>query len=529
MDPHAPYPTRRSALYAGHVVATSQPLAAQAGLQMLWRGGNAVDAALASAIALTVVEPTSNGIGGDLFAIVWDGQALHGLNASGRSPRAWTPERFAGHTAMPERGWESVTVPGAVSGWVALHERFGRLPFETLFEPAIAYAEQGFLVGPITARAWSASKRVLAGLPDWHRDFTRSGRVPGAGERWQFPEQGATLRQIAESRGETFYRGRLADAMVAHARAGGGGLSADDLREHRADWVGTIATPYAGAELHEIPPNGQGIATLMALGILRHVPGFADLPVDSVPWLHLQIEAMKLAMADAARWVADASSMTEVRPQDLIDDAYLAARAKLIDPRRAGDPGHGAPGGSGTVYLAAADGHGGMVSLIQSNYAGFGSGVVVPGTGIALQNRGAGFVLEPGHPNQVAGGKRPFHTIIPAFLMEAGAPRAAFGVMGGMMQAQGHLQMVLRVVGHGQNPQAAIDAPRWRVMQGRQVAIETTHAPEVLDGLAAMGHDLKPAVPEQTFDFGGAQAIWRLDGGYAAGSDSRKEGAAVGY
>jgi gamma-glutamyltranspeptidase / glutathione hydrolase len=524
-----PYPSKRMPVMARNVVATSQPLAAQAGLRMLLQGGNAIDAAVAAAIALTVVEPTSNGIGADAFAILWDGAELHGLNASGRSPRALTPARFVGREAMPLRGWDSVSVPGAVSAWVELSRRFGRLPFEALFEPAIGYARDGFAVSPITARAWAASAPAFAEHPDWQRAFAPDGRTPAPGAIWRFPDQARTLEAIAASHGEAFYRGALADAIVGHARAHGGLLDAADLGEHRADWVGTVATAWGGTELHEIPPNGQGLAALIALGILRHVAGFEDHAVDSVPWLHLQIEATKLALADADRWIADADHMRDVTAADLLDDAYLAARARTIDPARAGDPGHGTPARGGTVYLSAADAEGRMVSLIQSNYFGFGSGVVVPGTGISLQNRAAGFVLTEGHPNRVAGAKRPFHTIIPAFLTEGGAPRCSFGVMGGPMQAQGHVQMVLRMVGHGQNPQTASDAPRWRVVAGRGVAIENTVRPEVQDGLRALGHELTATAPEASFGFGGAQLIWRAADGYVAGSDHRKDGQAVGY
>jgi len=525
----APYPSRRSPLLARNVVATSQPLAAQAGLRMLLEGGNAVDAALAAAITLTVVEPTSNGIGSDLFAILWDGQALHGLNASGRSPKALTRERFEGMEAVPLRGWDSVTVPGAVSGWRALSERFGVLPFERLFDSAIRYARDGFALAPITARAWQGSQRGFDGYPDWQAAFAPLGRVPQAGELWRFPDQARTLEAIAASGGESFYRGALADAMVAHARTSGGLLASEDLAEHRPDWVGTLSQSWGGHTLHEIPPNGQGIAALIALGILRHVPGFEALEVDSVPWLHLQMEAMKLALADAERWVADDEAMRDVRPLDLLDDGYLAERAKRVDPLRASNPGHGTPGAGGTVYLSAADANGMMVSLIQSNYYGFGSGVVVPGTGISLQNRGAGFVLDPNHPNVVAPAKRPFHTIIPAFLMEGDAPRCAFGVMGGPMQAQGHLQMVLRMVGHHQNPQAAADAPRWRLTGGLGVAMESSFAAGTLDALRGLGHDITLSEPEVSFAFGGAQIIWRAEHGYVAGSDPRKEGQAVGY
>jgi gamma-glutamyltranspeptidase / glutathione hydrolase len=525
----APYPSRRTPLLARNVVATSQPLAAQAGLRMLLRGGSAIDAAVAAAIALTVVEPTSNGIGSDAFAIVWDGERLHGLNASGRSPRGLRPERFAGMSAVPLRGWDAVTVPGAVSAWVELWRRFGRLPFADLFEPAIGYARDGFPLAPITARAWAASAPAFEGSPDWQRDFAPGGRPPAVGETWRFPDQARTLEAIAASEGEAFYRGSIAEAIAGHARRQGGLLDEADLDAHRADWVGTVSTAWRGHELHEIPPNGQGLAALIALGLLRHVPGFTDLPLDSTPWLHLQAEAMKLALADAYRWVADADHMRDVTVADLLDDGYLAERARAIDPRRAGDPGHGTPGRGGTVYLTAADDAGRMVSLIQSNYHGFGSGVVVPGTGVALQNRGAGFVLESGHPNRVGGGKRPFHTIIPAFLMEGGAARCSFGVMGGPMQAQGHLQMVLRLVDGAQNPQAAADAPRWRVLEGRQLAVESTYPAATLEGLRALGHELTATAPEASFAFGGAQLIWRGADGYVAGTDPRKEGQAVGY
>lgn len=524
-----PYPSARTPVLARNVVATSQPLAGQAGLRMLLRGGNAVDAALATAIALTVVEPTGNGLGSDAFAILWDGAQLHGLNASGRSPAALTPERFAGLDAVPLRGWDPVTVPGMVSGWVELSERFGRLPFETLFEPAIGYARDGYLVSPHTARAWARAVGAYASVPQYGfaEAFLPNGRAPRAGERFAAPAMARSLEVIAATRGEAFYRGELADAIVGYARETGGLLSEADLAEHRPEWCGTISVEYGGAELHEIPPNGQGLAALLALGILRH-HDLPARPVDSADSLHLQIEAMKLALADTHRYVADPAAM-EVPVGALLDDAYLAERAAAIDERRAGDPGHGAPRPGGTVYLTTADAEGMMVSFIQSNYTGFGSGVVVPGTGVSMQNRGAGFTLEPGHPNAVAGGKRPFHTIIPGFLTEGGRPLMSLGVMGGPMQAQGHVQMVTRVRDYRQNPQAACDAPRWRVMEGRKVAVEPGFAPEVLAELERRGHEVSLEDPGETFSFGGAQLIYRLDGGYAAASDPRKDGQAAGF
>ena len=523
----APYPVRRVPVMARNVVATSQPLAAQAGLRMLLAGGNAVDAALAAAIALTVVEPTGNGVGSDAFAILWDGRELHGLNASGRSPAGWSPARFAGRTTMPFRGFESVTVPGAVSAWVALSERFGRLPFADLFAPAIAYARDGFPVSPTIARLWQLGAEELAGEPGFRDGFMAAGRTPAPGEISVNAPLAATLEAIALTKGEAFYRGALAGQIAAFARANGAALSEDDLAAHAPDWCGTIGMDFRGVRLHEIPPNGQGIVALMTLGILAHT-NIADLPVGSLAATHLQIEATKLAFADAARWVADPAAM-EIGHDDLLAPAYLARRAALIDPAKAMEAAAGAPRHGGTVYLSAADASGMMVSYIQSNYSGFGSGVVVPGTGIHLQNRGFGFSLVPGHPNEVGPRKRPFHTIIPGFVTRDGAPLMSFGVMGGPMQAQGHVQMVLRTGLWGENPQSASDAPRWRFVSGRKVAVEEAMAPALVAGLRALGHEIDIETPDRAFGFGGAQLVHRLADGYVAGSDHRKDGQAVGF
>lgn len=522
-----PYPTFRSPVMASNMVATSQPLAAQAGLRMLLAGGNAVDAALATAIALTVVEPTSNGIGSDAFAILWDGEQLHGLNASGRSPKGLSASRFSGMNTIPLRGWDAVTVPGCVSAWVELSSKFGKLPFEKLFEPAIAYARGGFMVGAVTARAWQRADQAFQGFDEFRRVFLPNGRAPKPGELFRNPDQAATLEEIAGTRGESYYRGALAEKMVAEAKRCGNPLSESDLAEHELDWVGTISTEYRQHELHEIPPNGQGLAALIALGILRQFD-MASLEPESPDSLHLQIEAMKLAFADCHRYVSDPSTM-EFPVENLLDPDYLAGRAKLIDLKRAGTPGHGVPKPGGTVYLTAADHSGMMISFIQSNYHGFGSGIVIPGTGIALQNRGAGFTLAPGHPNVVAGGKRPFHTIIPAFLTRGGQPLMSFGVMGGPMQPQGHTQMVLRVVDYEQNPQAAVDAPRWQVMEGTRVALERGISTEALNDLTERGHEITQSTIGEDFAFGGAQLIYRTEAGYVAGTDPRKEGQAIGY
>ncbi len=524
-----PYPSRRSAVLADSVVATSQPLAAQAGLSMLARGGNAVDAAIATAITLTLVEPTGNGVGSDAFAIVWDGAELHGLNASGRAPAAWTPDRFAGLDAMPKRGWDSVTVPGAVSAWVALSERFGKLPFAALFEPAVGYAETGFLVSPKIARLWAIGGETLHTQPGFEETFLPGGKAPRSGERFANSGLARTLRLIAETRGRAFYEGELAEAIVAFSGLHGGAMTMEDLANHRADWTGTISKSFDEVTLHEIPPSGQGIAALMALGILDHT-GIRDLGADDPRAAHLQIEALKLAFRDTHTYVGDVDHMTEVTPSHLLDDGYLAARAAEIDSDKATDFRAGAPGPGGTVYLTTADATGMMVSFIQSNYMGFGSGVAVPGTGIHLQNRGNGFSLDPGSPNVVGPGKRPFHTIIPGFLMGKEGPLMSFGVMGGPMQPQGHVNLTLRTQLWGQDPQMAADAPRWRVTEGLGVACETTLPLETREALAAMGHQLSIEEPDSAFGFGGAQLIHRLPGGgYAAGSDPRKDGAAVGY
>ena len=523
-----PYPSARSAVMGRNVVSTSQPLAAQAGLRMLLAGGNAVDAAIAAAMALTVVEPTGCGLGSDSFAIVWDGQELHGLNASGRSPAAWSADRFVGRDTMPDTGWDAVTVPGAVSAWSALSRRFGRLPFAALAAPAIDYARNGFPVSPVISHLWAMGGQRLGGQPGFADCFLPGGRAPQAGELFRSEGHASTLEAIADSHGEAFYRGPLARKIAAHARDNGGVMTEDDLAAHSADWCGTLAQPFAGSVVHELPPNGQGIAALMALGMMEAI-GIGSQPVDDIETVHLSIEAMKLALADLQQYNADIDAM-QVSPGALLEPAYLAERAQLIDRNRASDPGHGTPRPGGTVYVAAADASGMMVSFIQSNYMGFGSGIVVPGTGISLQNRGHGFSLAPGHANQVGPAKRPSHTIIPAFAMHAdGTPQMAFGVMGGPMQSQGHLQMSLRVLHYGQNPQAAADAPRWRVTGGLQVAVEQDFDAGVVSELGARGHVVTVERGNGVFAFGGAQLVLKRGDTYIAGSDPRKDGQAVAF
>lgn len=518
-----PYSWPRTPVLAANVVCTSQPLAAQAGLRMLANGGTAADAAVATAIALTVVEPVSNGIGSDAFAIAFDGARLHGLNASGRSPAAWTPGHF-GDDGVPIFGWGSVTVPGAVSAWAQLHAKLGRLPFDRLFEPAISYARNGFLVSPMIAQQWADQVSTFESQPGFAETFLPGGRAPKPGELITFPDHAATLEKIAATGGEAFYRGDLATRIEAHAAAHGGVMRASDLAAHRADWVEPISGDYRGYTVHELPPNGQGIVALIALGILEHLD-IAAYPADSADSVHPQIEAIKLAFADAHAYVGDADHMP-LHHQRLLDPGYLRRRATLIDPDRAqpaaaGNPDHG------TVYLTAADADGVMVSMIQSNYMGFGSGVVVPGTGISLQNRGAHFATTPGHPNRVGPNKRPYHTIIPGFLTKNGAPVASFGVMGGTMQPQGHVQLTVRIADHGQNPQTACDGPRFRWVQGNQIACEAGFPAETLAELERRGHELIDV--DDYNQFGSCQAAWRLDGGYLAVSDPRRDGQAAGY
>ncbi|MEV1286033.1 gamma-glutamyltransferase family protein [Micromonospora sp. NPDC049679] len=543
----------RTPLYAPHgAVATSQPLAAAAGLAVLRRGGNAVDAALATAITLTVVQPGSNDIGGDLFALVWDGARLHGLNASGRSPATLTRTAVfaatdgqgapsspahggaqAGAVGLPTRGWLPVTVPGAPAGWRDLHDRFGALPFADLFADAVGYAEHGYPVSPGVAAGWARSAEAHAALAgeefaEWSRVFTMDGRrAPRAGERWRNPDAAGTLRRIAASGAESFYAGEIAEALAGHAARTGGLLTGDDLATHSSSWVDPVGAGYRGHQVWELPPNGQGVAALLALNILDGVDLAAMSPAERVHW---QVEAMKLGFADAHAYVADPERVA-VPTDALLTEGYAATRRALIG-ERAGAPAPGDPTRGGTVYLCAADGRGMMVSLIQSNYMGFGSHVVLPGFGFGLQNRGAGFSLDPQHPNVVAPGKRPFHTIIPGFLTRGGEPVGPFGVMGGHMQPQGHLQLISATLDGGLDPQAALDAPRWYWHTGRSLLVEPALAarPGVVEELRRRGHEVAVAGDPSAFGYG--QAIWRLPdraGGYVAGSEPRADGCAIGY
>ena len=530
-----PYLSTRLPLFARNVVSTSHPLGAQAGLRMLLKGGNAVDAAVAAAAVMAVVEPVSNGLGSDAFCMVWDGQELHGLNAAGRAPAAWTPAYFnarygASATTPPKRGMDSVTVPGAVSAWVALSDRFGKLPFTDLMAPAIELAERGYGVTTVVQQKWAAPVEELQSLPGFAAAFLPRGRAPAVGELFQFPAAARGLRAIAATKGEAFYTGEIAQALVHFSQQNGGSLSLADLALYRPEWVKPISKDYRGYTLHEMPPSGQGIAALIALGILGQFD-LAKLPLDGVDSQHLQIEAMKLAFADVYRFVAEPASMG-VTVAQMLDDDFLASRARLIDMQKAQDFKAGNPVKGGTIYLSAADESGMMVSFIQSNYMGFGSGCVEPQFGISLQNRGHGFSLNPSSPNVVAPAKRPFHTIIPAFVTKDGQPVMSFGVMGANMQPQGHLQTLVRMLDYGQNPQAACDAPRWRFNAGLEINVEASMASSTVQGLRDLGHQMA-VINDSYQDFGAGQFIWRAGDpareGYVVASDARRDGQAVGF
>ena len=533
-----PYTSTRLPVFARNVVSTSHPLAAQAGLRMLWQGGNAVDAAIAAAAAITLTEPVSCGLGSDAFCILWDGKELHGLNASGHAPQTWTPEYFKRKygddaKAPPKRGIDSVTVPGAVASWVAMSERFGKLPFEDLLQPAIEIAERGYLLPVVVQQKWAAATPELQHQPGFSENFLPWGRAPKVGELFTFPAAAKGLRAIAKSKGQAFYGGEIAEAIERFSAQHGGSITARDFANYKAEWVTPIAQNYRGYTLHEIPPNGQGIAALIALGILENFD-MASWAVDGVDSQHVQIEAMKLAFADVYRYVAEPSAM-EVTPAQMLDPVYLKSRARLIDMKRAQDFGAGNPVKGGTIYLSTADENGMMVSFIQSNYMGFGSGCVEPNFGISLQNRGHGFSLNAqglNPANLVAPGKRPFHTIIPAFLSKDGQPVMSYGVMGANMQPQGHMQTLVRMLDYGQNPQAACDAPRWRYNAGLEINVEASLNTETAHGLQARGHQVG-VINDSYQDFGAGQFIWRAGDpkveGYVVASDARRDGLAAGF
>jgi gamma-glutamyltranspeptidase/glutathione hydrolase len=525
----------RSTVYAPNgAIATSQPLATAAGLAVLQRGGNAVDAAVTAAAVLNLVEPHMTGMGGDLFAMLWSARErrLIGLNASGRSGSRMTREVLTGKglDAVPLFGAVPITVPGALSGWVALLDRYGTITLAQALAPAIRLAESGFPVSPIIAAQWAAEVERLRQDDGARATLLIDGRAPRAGEWFRNPDLATTFRLLVDSGPGVFYGGTLGRKVVDRVAALGGFLTLEDLAHHRAEWIAPISAPFRGHTVWELPPNGQGVAALEMLRILEAYD-LRAMGHNSATYLHYLIEAKKLAFADLARWVGDPDAMT-VSADRLLDDRFIQARRAALDPDRAAtrvEPG-AAVTSSETIYLAAADADGNMVSFINSIYWEFGSGVVVPGTGFALQNRGAGFTLQEGMPNTLAPRKRPFHTIIPGFVTKPGAngeePWLAFGVMGGSIQPQGHVQVLLNLIEFGMDLQDAIDAPRFRHFDGVRVGLEAPIADSVRRALADMGHELVALPPG---DAGGAQAIMRLRRGWAAGSDPRKDGMAAGW
>lgn len=529
------YASRRRVVHAKRgMVCTSQPLASQAGLTILQQGGNAIDAAIATAICQTIVEPTNNGLGSDCFALVWTGGKLHGLNGSGYAPQRLTPEAVAASGAtekMPLRGWEAVTVPGAPSAWAELHKRFGRLPFAKLFEPAIYYAEQDYPVSPIVARFWQEGIDALTpyknnpAIAPWFATFDVHGNgvAPQTGELVMLPDHAKTLRILADSYCESYYRGELAQKLVEFSDKTGGYLSLEDLAEYRAEWVEPVHINYHGYDVWEMPPNGHGITALMALNILKDMEIGAK---DTGDTFHKQIEAMKLAFADGMHYIADPRYM-QTRVEELLSDAYAAQRRALIG-ETALEPTHGKPFCGGTVYLCTADGEGNMVSFIQSNYKDFGSGIVLPGYGINLNDRGAGFSLNPELDDYLAPRKKPYHTIIPGFLTHEGEAVGPFGVMGAYMQPQGHVQVIMNTVDWLLNPQSALDAPRWQWIAGKEIWLESSVAPEIVEDLRRRGHEVR--VLEDDTTFGRGEIIWRDSNGVLAGAtEPRADGVVAAW
>jgi gamma-glutamyltranspeptidase/glutathione hydrolase len=538
----------RSEVIATHgMAATSHPLVSQVALDVLKRGGTAVDAAIAANATMGLMEPTGNGVGGDLFAIVWDAktQKLYGLNASGRSPKSLTLAKLREElrkinaTQIPPRGPLPVSVPGAVDGWFELHGRFGKLPMKELLEPAIRYAREGFPVTEVIAEGWAANTRLLQQYPNYAETFMPGGRAPRKGEIFRNPLLAGTLAAIAEGGRDAFYKGDIAQRIEKYMRANGGFLTAADLAAHRSEWVEPVSTNYRGYEVWELPPNTQGVAALQMLNILEPYD-IKSMGFGSPEYLHLLVEAKKLAFEDRARFYAD-PVFAKIPLETLLSKEYAASRRALIKPDKAAlayPVDNKALDQSDTIYMSVADEAGNMISLIQSNYRGMGSGMTPDGCGFILQDRGELFSLQDGHANVYAPGKRPFHTIIPAFVTRDGKPWLSFGVMGGAMQPQGHVQILVNLIDFGMNLQEAGDAPRARhdgsseptdevMRDGGEVILEVGASPATVKALEARGHRVKVA---NDGDFGGYQAVMRNEQGvYFGATESRKDGAAQGY
>ncbi len=521
-----PYRSKRNVSVAKNgMVATSQPLAAQAGLDILKQGGNAIDAAIATAAALTVVEPTTNGIGGDAFAIVNFNDKLYGINGSGKSPKSLTMGALEkkGLKEIPKFGVVPITTPGAVKAWVDLNERFGTLSFEKVLAPAIQLARDGFPISPTIAQSWQnamkAYKKLLTEtvFKPFFDTFTRDNLALNPGDIFTLNDHAKTLESIAKTKGKSFYNGDLATKMVDFIQEHGGYLTKEDLANHQSLWVDPVSINYRGYDIYELPPNGQGIITLQALEMLKN-HDFSN-HFESLH-MHYQIEAIKLAFEDGIKHIADPDHM-RVSVKELLDPSYLQKRQELIHDT-ALTPKKSEENNSGTVYLATADKHGNMVSFIQSNYMGFGSGVVIPDTGIAMQNRAFDFSLDESSPNVLAGNKRSFHTIIPGFIVKDNIPIGPFGLMGGFMQPQGHLQLVQSMIDYKLNPQAALDKPRWQWMEGKRIKVEKEMPSYFIEELKRRGHIIE--VEHNVSRFGRGQIIWRLENGvYIGGVEKRTD------
>lgn len=522
-DPlNQPYPSNRYVVTAKNgMVATGNTLAASAGLEVMRKGGNAIDAAVAAAAALTVIEPTANGLGSDAFAIVSVKDKLYGLNASGYSPKNISLEDVRKKNPdgkMPVYGWTPVMVPGAVKGWKSLVERFGNLSLKEDLEPAVRYSEEGYPIGALTASMWERTVKrfhqMFAGKKEfepWFKTFTKDGESYHFGDIVRLPDHAKTLRLTAETNTDAFYKGEIAQALTAQSQRDGGYFTMEDLSSYEPEWVDPISVNYRGYDVWEIPPNGQGITALMALNILKN---FKFEEKESALTYHLQMEAMKMAFADAKHYVTDPDHMT-VDYHMFLKDEYGIERAKQITDT-AGMPLHVLPPKSGTVYLCTADKDGNMVSYIQSNYMGFGSGIVVDGYGVSLQNRGADFSLKEEDANVLKPGKKSYHTIIPGFLTKNGRAVGPFGVMGGYMQPQGHVQTVMNRIDFHLNPQMALDAYRWQWIKEKEISVEKGFSQEIIEDLRKRGHDI--AVAESSLGFGRGQIIERLENGVLIGA-----------
>ena len=518
----------RSIYAKNGMVATSQPLAAQVGLETLKKGGNAVDAAIATAACLTVVEPTANGIGGDAFAIIWFNEQMHGLNASGPAPKSIAIEKIKalGHEAMPTFGHIPVTVPGVPAAWATLSQRFGKLSLKKVLEPAIKIAEEGYFVTPVIAKYWQRTYEFYQTKMDekeffeWYRIFAPNGRAPIAGEIMKFPDHAKTLRAIATTNAESFYRGEIATKIVAESQKKGGYLAAEDLAQYKPQWVVPLSINYRGYDVWELPPNGQGVIALSALNILKQFDFTTATPATII---HRQIEALKLAFTAGKEIISDPQTTNSNQVQTLLSQEFAVTQTKKITDQ-AMCPAQCDLAKGGTVYLATADSAGNMVSYIQSNYMGFGSGVVIPGTGIAMQNRGADFSLDPNHANALVGGKKTYHTIIPGFLTKNQQAIGPFGVMGGYLQPQGHVQLITNTIDLAMNPQAALNAPRFCWIEHRKIELETEFAPDLTAELAQRGHEIIP-LNDKSF-FGRGQIIWRdpETGQLTGGTEKRTDG-----